>query len=80
MVYKNVVIISNNGDKKPEQITPKSDGTRQLNALHENEHQQYHDDKAQPAAGTISPVAAMAPGRQRAQEHQDNDNQQDQSN
>jgi hypothetical protein len=77
MVYKNVVIISNNGDKKPEQITPKSDGTRQLNAPHENEHQQYHDNKAQPAAGTVSPVAAMAPGGQRAQEHEDNDNQQD---
>jgi hypothetical protein len=78
MVYKYVLIISNNSDKKPEQITPKSDGTRQLlNAPHYNEHQQYHDDKAQPAARTVSPVEAMAPGRQRAQEHQDNDNQQD---
>ena len=77
MVYKYVLIISNNGDKKPERITPMSNRTRQLNAPHENEHQQYHDDKAQPDARTVSPVAAMAPGRQRAQEHQDNDNQQD---
>jgi hypothetical protein len=76
MVYKYVLIISNNSDKKPDQITSTVTAianqmrpitTRTSNIIR----------KAQPAAGTVSPVAAMAPSGQRAQKHEDNDNQQD---
>jgi hypothetical protein len=51
-------------------------GTQQSNPANQQQDNQDHQYQAQPATWVISPAAAVWPGRQRANQHQQKDNDQ----
>jgi hypothetical protein len=51
----------------------------QSDLSHEHEDKQDDDNQAETAAGAVSPIAAVAPGRQDAQKHKNQDYQQNHS-
>ena len=48
-----------------------------LDPSHQQQHQQDDNDQAETAAGSVAPLAAVAPRRQGADQQQDQDDQKD---